>query len=391
VVEIVMSVVGPTTRIRRWLPVLAVLVGSGTALAVPKIGDITHLQGSRTNKLMGLGLVVGLPGTGDGGKYAPTIQHLAMLHKNFASPVVSAEALREAKNVAIVQVEATLPRDGVREGDRVDVVVSSLGPAKSLRGGRLLLAPLVGPNPDDSRGVMALASGPVQVEDPEVPTVARVSQGATLEQDWIHTYVVLGRELPAPVRAHEGIRLDEPYVTLVIGEPHAEFAIAYTIARTINSEVEVGTGGTSEPIAIAIDPRTVVVRIPAADRANPAAFLYRVNGYQLIMPLTEARVTIHRASGTIVISGDAEISPAVISHKGLTITTVVPPVRPTAENPQMVTQQFVAIDPENKGGAKLRDLVDALNQLRVPGSDRITIIQKLHEIGRLHATLIVED
>lgn len=376
-----------------WVMTVAavVLAAPGAVLAVPKVGDITHLQGSRTNKLMGLGLVVGLPGTGDGGKHAPTMRSLAALQKQFANPVLSLDELKNAKNVAIVQVEATLPPDGVREGDRVDVVVSSLGPAKSLKGGRLLVTPLVGPNPDDPRGVMALASGPLQIESETNPVVARVSQGATLERDWIHSYIVLGRDLPPQVQSHGGIHPDEPYVTLVIDEPHAQWAVAYTIALTLNSESDVGDGTVSAQHAVAIDPRTVVVRIPPAERNNPAAFLYRIEKCQLIMPLTEARVTIHRTSGTIVISGDAEISPAVISQKGLTITATVPPIKPTPENPVLQEQRFVVVDPENKGGAKLRDLVDALNMLRVPVEDRITIIQKMHENGQLHATLVVED
>ena len=96
----------------------------------------------------------------------------------------------------------------------------------------------------------------------------------------------------------------------------------------------------------------------------------------LLMPRTEARVTIHRPSETIVISGEVEIAPAVVSHKGLTITTV---------NAQSPNSQ------EGSHRARLQDLVDAMNQLRVPAADRITIIRKLHETGRLHATLIVED
>jgi flagellar P-ring protein precursor FlgI len=392
-------------RTTRWpivVAVLAVWLVPRASLAVPKVGDITHLQGSRTNKLMGIGLVVGLPGTGDGGRYASTIQALARLQQTFGNPVVSLEQLKDTKNVAIVQVDATLPKDGVREGERIDVMVSSLGPAKSLKGGRLVVTPLVGPNPEDTRGTMALASGPLKLDDPEVPTVARISQGATLEQNWIHNYIVLGRELPPSVRTQPFIFADELYVTLVIDEPHAEWGVAHTIAQTINSDLGVGvarTGGRrgegdandEDEMATAVDPRTVVVRIPRIDRHNPASFIYRLEKHPLIMPLTEARVTIHRASGTIVISGAVEISPAVISHKGLTITTLVPPVKPNPANPQLVEQRFVGLDPLNRGGAKLRDLVEALNQLQVPAEDRITIIQKLHENGDLHATMIVED
>lgn len=370
---------------------VAVLLLGATVTATPKIGDITYLQGARTNKLTGMGLVVGLPGTGDGGRYAPTIRSLAALHRTFASPALSLDEMRSANNVAIVQVEATLPRDGVREGERVDVVVSSLGPAKSLQGGRLLLTPLVGPHPEDPRGVMALASGPLHLEDPEIETVARVPGGATLEQNWIHNYIVTGRALPLAVQTHAGILPDASYVTLVIHEPHAQWAIAYQIANTVNSEFDLSTDSDDAPLAIAIDPRTVVVRIPPMDIANPASFLYRLESAYLLMPATEARVTIHRPTETIIISGDVQIAPAVISHKGLTITTMVPEPAPDDAPPQLVTREWVPVDSNRTGGARLEDLVETLNQLRVPATDRITIIRKLYETGRLHATLIVED
>jgi flagellar P-ring protein precursor FlgI len=135
----------------------------------------------------------------------------------------------------------------------------------------------------------------------------------------------------------------------------------------------------------------VIVRIPEAEYVNPAPFLARLESLQLFMPFTEARVTIHRKSGAIVITGDAEISPAGVAYKGLTITTLVPEPEPTPENPRVVEREFVALDPQKKGGAKLTDLVDALNQLRVPAEDRITIIEQLHKTGRLHATLVVEE
>ena len=193
-VETVMGAVCATVW-KRWLgAVLLILAVPASAMAV-KVGDITDLQGSRINRLVGYGLVVGLKGSGDGGKYAPTMRALAQAHRRFANPILTLDELKGAKNVAIVEVEATLPRDGFREGERVDVKVASVGAAKSLLGGRLLLTPLVGPHPDDPRGAMALAGGPLQLEDPEVPTVARIARGATLEQSWIHNYLVLGRDL----------------------------------------------------------------------------------------------------------------------------------------------------------------------------------------------------
>jgi len=377
---------------------LAVLLMPPPAAAL-KIGDITHLQGTRTNLLLGMGFVVGLKGTGDGGKYLPTMRLLAQEYRIFGVPVISFDELKDAKNVALVQVEATLPRDGVREGERVDVKVSSVGAAKSLAGGRLLLVPLVSPNLDDPGGPMAMAAGPVQIEDPQVPTVGRIAQGATLEQDWIHNYVALGRDLAvyqkrSAVRPLSWIRPDEPYVTFVIDQGHSELGIAVAIAQSINEETSIPQENPSksgEQIARAFDAHTVIVRIPEVERANPAPFLHRLERLQLWMPFAEARVTINRRSGSIVITGDVEISPAVVSHKGLTITTLVPEPEATPENPRMVEKDFIVVSSQAKDRAKLADLEEALNKLRVPAEDRITIIEQLHKTGKLHATLIVEQ
>ncbi len=362
-----------------------------------KIGDITHLQGCRPNRIVGFGLVVGLNGTGDGGKFAPTMRSLAQLYQSFRISAVSLDELKNAKNVAIVEVEALLPADGVREGDQVDVKVSSVGAAKSLAGGRLFLTHLFGPNPDDDR-VMALASGPVQIADPLTPTVGRIVRGATIEQDWIHNYIALGSELSlnealGRARSLDWLRPDEPYVTLVIEEPHAEWAVAHTIAQHINEDNAISEAAgdrRSAEIAMAFDPRTVVVRIPPSERGNPAPFLARIENLQLFMPLTEARVRINHAAQSVVITGDAEISPVVITYKGLTITALVPAPPPDPIAPRVVQQEFIGVDPQRKGGARLTDLLEALNQLRVPAPDKIAIIEQLHRTGKLHAALTVE-
>jgi flagellar P-ring protein precursor FlgI len=318
---------------------------------------------------------------------------LAQLYRRFANPINNLAALKDVKNVAIVQIEAVLPQDGAREGERIDVHISSIGAAKSLAGGRLLLTPLVSPHPDDPR-ILAMASGPVEIEDPSKPLVGRIAQGAVLEQDWVHTYVSYGHSLPEPIRGRSWVRQDQPYVTFVLDDPHSEWAMAYTIAQSINEESsipEVATGNTNAQIAMAMDPRTVLVRIPETEQANLAPFLARLENLQLFMPFTEARVTIHRKSASVVITGDVEISPAVVTYKGLTITTTIPDVPPTPENPRVIEKDFVPVDPQHKGGAKLADLVDALNQLRVPAPDRITIIEQLYKTGKLHATVSVED
>jgi flagellar P-ring protein FlgI len=384
--------------IRVTAALLAVALAPLSASAV-KIGDITNLQGARTNRLVGYGLVVGLTGSGDGGNYVPAMQALAKAHERFANPVINLEELKNAKNVAIVLVEATLPRDGAREGERVDVEISSVGAAKSLQGGRLLVTPLVGPNPQDPRGTMALAAGPLHIEDTSVPTVGKIAQGATLEQDWIHNYIALGGELEiykkrGQVRSLEWIRPDAAYVTFVIEENVASWGVANTIAQAINADANVtavASNDLSAQIALAYDPRTVVVRIPEAERADPAPFLARLEILELFMQFAEARVTINRRTGTIVMTGDVEIAPAVISHKGLTVETLVPERPPTPENPKIVQQTFVGLDPAHKGGARLADLLEALNRLQVQAPDKIAIIDQLRKTGKLYATVIDEQ
>ncbi len=382
-----------------WLLVVLIVLALPATAAAVKIGDITHLQGTRSNKLTGMGLVMGLKSTGDGGKFAPALRSLSRLYKNYGIEATTLEELKNAKNVAIVEIEATLPEQGVREGDRVDVRVVSAGGAKSLQGGHLFMTPLVSGNPMDTR-LMAMASGIIQIPDPEVPTVGRIAQGATLERDFIHNYVALGRELSVfaartASRPLDWIRPDDRYVTFVIEEAHAEWAIAHTIAQCINEEALVSDMDAPDvrgQLAVAFDPRTVIVRLPQTEWANPAPFLFRIEKMHLIMPLTEARVIIDRASATVVVKGDVEISPVAVTHKGLTIvTTTSGGAAPAADAPRTSTGPFATVDPQNKGGAKLMDLIEALNQLKVPAEDRIAIIENLHKGGQLHAKLIVEN
>jgi flagellar P-ring protein FlgI len=349
--------------------VVVVLAMCAPGARAVRIGDITHLKGQRINQLTGMGLVVGLNGTGDGGKYLPAIRPLAAMLTQFSNPVLSMDELKSAKNVALVAVEATLPEYGAREGDRIDVKVTSIGAAKSLLGGRLLITPLQGPHKADLR-IFALASGPVHVPDTVTPTAAVISQGATLEADVIYHYVV------------------DNQLTLVLEDAHAGWGMAHAIAQMISEE-------SSEPgkisgIAKAIDPKNVIVTIPAPDRSSPAGFIARLEGIELLLPQAEARVKINRRTGTIIVTGEVEISPVAISHKGLTINTTTQPAE--AVSPGGTGQEgFVGIDPGKRGGTKMADLIDALNQLKVPVDDRITIIEELYKTGKLHARLVVEE
>lgn len=333
------------------------------ALAV-KVADITRVAGQRKNFVEGLGLVVGLNGTGDGDN-PETIAPMRELLGNLANPVAPG-SLGSADNVALVLVTATIPQNGVREGDELDVHITSIGGASSLRGGRLFVAPLKGPVKNSP--IVALAQGAVQLEDPSTPTTALVKKGAVMEVDMAYRFIEDGR------------------FWLVLEDPAASWEVASMIAKLIN-EAE-GTDG--EELAIAVDPKNVMVTIPRIELARPDSFIARVQRLHVRMIAAEARVQINERTGTLIVTGDVEISPVVISHKGLTISTIDPAPVPTPRTPVVRSQEIVALDTTNAGGAKLQDLVGALEQLKVPAEDRITIVKELHKTGKLHAKLIVE-
>jgi len=165
------------------LGMLAVIGLSGQRAAAVKIADITRIGGERTNILTGLGLVYGLKGSGDGGDFTAAINPLRSMLAKFADPVTVAQ-LANAANVAVVMVTATVPGSGVRDGDHLDVHVSSVGAATSLRGGRLFVTPMQGPVPGGP--VLALAEGPISLEDPSTPTagvIKAAAGGAVMEAD----------------------------------------------------------------------------------------------------------------------------------------------------------------------------------------------------------------
>ena len=335
---------------------------AGPALAV-RVADVTRLAGQRETRLVGMGLVVGLDGTGDGGDFLPTIRPLAAMLEKFNNAASPGE-LADADNVALVTVTATVPASGVRNGDEVDVFVESVGAARSLRGGRLFVTPLLGPVYGTEP--LALAAGNVVIEDPATPTVGLVRGGGVMERDLLNPYV-FGDQF-----------------TLILGGQYASPAMAGNIAKVINDSED------GRNYAQAIDAKNVVVTIPPAERGRPNNFIARVQRLPVPTVGGAATVTVNSRTGTIILGGDVEISPAVISHKGLTITTVEPEQPPTPQRPLIQQNDFLAIDPQDRGGAKLRDLLASLDQLKVPAEDRIAVVLELHKAGKLHARLIQE-
>jgi flagellar P-ring protein precursor FlgI len=342
----------------------AILLWPRTTWAV-KIADITRLGGQRSNVLTGYGLIYGLNGTGDGGDYQPAIKPLVSMLSKLGDPTSVAE-LAKVNNVALVSLTAKLPSNGVRDGDEIDVYVASIGAASSLKGGRLFVAPMTGPVPGG--GIYALSQGPVDLEDPSSPLVGVVKRGCVMETDMPAHFIDNGR------------------FSLVIEDAFASWTMSSVIAKVINDSAD----NAGDTLAVAIDPKNVVVTIPASERERPDSFISAVQQLPLPMRPGEARVQINDRTGTIVMTGDVEISPVVISHKGLTISTVLPPPIPSVRNPLVSTRSAVALDTTNQGGAKLQDLVAALDALKVPADDRIDIIKELYKTGKIHAKLIVD-
>lgn len=348
------------------LAVLALLCAPAGAVQVQ---DIARLKGSESSKIIGMGLVVGLNGTGDGGKYKPAMEPLAKMISHFVDESAVWTELKDVKNVALVSVTAELPAEGVREGDRVNVRISSIGPAKSLAGGTLFMTPLMAPRPG-SELIFAFAEGQVTIQDQDTPTVGVISNGATLTRDIMTRHVQNGQ------------------ITLVIDSRHASWPVARNLAQNINDELN--PEGTA--LARAVDPKNVTVQVPMWERADPSLFLSKLMVMSFPTPLMpmESRVVINKSTGTIVMSGDVEISPVVISKRGLTITRITPTPQPDELNPVEVENRFIGVDPADEGGAKLADLIEAFNQLKVEAKDRIEIIEAIAASGHLHAELIYE-
>jgi len=343
----------------RVLAGMAVVVAllSAPALAV-RIEDITRLKGDRENKLIGLGLVVGLPGTGDGDDFLPAIRSLHQLLWRLGYEARSIRELEDAENVAVVSVSATLP-PFAREGDKIDVHVNAVGAAASIKGGRLLVTPLQGPR--ENSAVYALAEGPVSIPRGAVATSGQIVGGAILEEGFKTEFVKDGG------------------ITLLLDRDNANFTTAGEIADVINEEIEAPD---ARPVAVALDKAAVKVAIPPRYRRPETLvpFISRIQQLHIIVANTEARVVINEKEGTVVITGDVEISPVIVTHKNLVVTAGEAPL----------SAALVPVTSDRTDRARLRTLVDLFTQLKADPHDLIAVIKELKKAGKLHAKLIIE-
>lgn len=354
---------------RKLLQLLVVLLAClpQVAHARVRLEHICSVQGQQEVRLTGFGLVIGLPGTGDGAKNAPTVRALRAALTRMKYPIADGE-IKNADNVAVVMVEATIPKTGLRRGQKIDCHVSAIGGAKSLRGGRLLSTPLT-TAAVRSETAVGLAGGGIDLEDVIRPTVGKIAMGVDLLTDVTALFVNQQQQ-------------ENPVVTLLIDPNHASFWTSSEIARVVNSEFSFESSGTE--IARPVGPAAVEIRVPEQYRKSTVDFVAQILETAIDLPHTQARVVLNSKTGTVIVTGEVELSPVVISHKSFSIEIDGDAPLPGAAGP------FVAMmeGSGRQSPQQFKQLVDALNQLRVPTEDIIAIIRELHATGKLHAELV---
>jgi len=352
---------------------------------VARVGDVTRLQGQGRNVLIGYGLVTGLQKTGDGEKFRPTMDALSAVFARFGAGVETSKDIADAKNTAIVMLEVVIPEHGAREGDMLDVAVTAVA-AKSLAGGRLMPTPLIY-HDRNVDGLFGFAQGAVIIGG-DITTQGTIRGGGRIERDVFMNVLAGGSELRAAGLSSPWIQPEETYITLVLDDVHAGWSMAAAVAQAVDKELSVT--GNAERLAHAVDSKSVVVLLPRHQRGDPASWIRDVQQTPLLMESNEARVTINRHAGTIVITGDTRLSPVVVSQKGLTITILGPNEDGTIPQPAVTQADFVPVDVSAERQANVNQLLEALNRLKVPFEERVSILEEIHRAGKLHAKIMYE-
>lgn len=349
----------------------------GAHAPVVRVKDIARIDSVRDNQLTGLGLVVGLEGTGDGRGAQANVQMVANMLEHFGI-TVSPSDLR-LRNVAAVMVTATLPAF-VRPGDPIDVTVSSIGDARSLQGGFLLQTPLQAANGE----VYAVAQGAVSIGGFNV----RASGGASIQSN----HATVGR-IPSGAIVEQSVPIElgrDGTLTWVLQNP--DFTTATRVAEAINERFD-------GDLAIAVDQRAINVRIPAPLSHNPTPFIAMVEELEVV-PDRSAQIVINERTGTVVFGHDVRISTVAVSHGNLTVrieprVDVVQPL-PRSEGETVISRTGqIDVDTSEghlmvlESGTNVHDVVQALNAVGANPREVIAILQAIKEAGALYGELVV--
>jgi flagellar P-ring protein precursor FlgI len=364
---------------------LAASLNGLSPVQADRLKDLTSIAGVRSNQLVGYGLVVGLAGTGDGNA-ALTQQSLQSMISQFG--VVTSAANMNGKNAAAVIITADLP-PFTKPGQKLDIVVSTVGQAKSLRGGTLLMTPLLGADGETYAvaqgnlmvGGLGVAGGDGSSLTVNVPTVGRIPGGASVE-----------KMIETPF-------LDNANVLLNLHQ--GDFSTTNRVAEAINDVF--GDG-----VAVPLDSTTVKVRAPI-DPAQKVSFVSLLENIEVEPDRPRAKVVVNARTGTIVIGGDVRVSAAAVTHGSLTVrvkedfnvtqaqgmavadgvAATVPGAAVETPDTTITAEEEIArafvFDP----GVELSSIVDALNAVGGTPSDLVAILEALREAGSLRAELIV--
>ncbi len=364
---------------------IGLLVCAMVALAMPapahadRIQDLASVGGVRSNQLIGYGLVVGLDGSGDQTTQAPfTTQSLENMLRQFGV-TVPANVTPQLKNAAAVIITANLP-PFAKPGQNIDVTVASIGNAKSLRGGQLLMTPLRGADGN----VYAMAQGSVVIGGASaqgksgssvqvnINDSGRIPGGASVE-----------RSVPSAFAGAGDLMLN-------LNTP--DFTTAARIAQAVNHAYGAGT-------AAAVDGGSVSVRAPQ-DPSQKVAWLGAIQNLEVDPGAPPARVVVNSRTGTVVIGSDVRVSAAAVAHGAIQVTISENPQvsqpAPFSKGQTAIVQSSSVQISEGGGhmfkfgpGVSLDTIVRAVNQVGAAPSDLISILQALKQAGALHAELVV--
>jgi flagellar P-ring protein precursor FlgI len=346
--------------------IVALLTLATTVRADLQIGDVCRVKGQEENILHGMGLVVGLRGTGDGDNKT-TMRALAHYMELLGHRVGTSQTgqpmideLKSVKNVALVFVTATIPPGGAQQGDNLDCTVSAIS-AKSLEGGQLMLTELYGPLPGD-KTTYGLAKGLVSIDDVVRPQTGRIPLGCQME------------------RKIENSFLKNDRLILVVNKDHASFDMTSHLVQAINQQPDFSSSSAGQGIARAVDQVQVEVEVPTTYADDPALFASRLLGTRIARPPTDTKVIINERKQALIIGADVEIGNVAVMHKNRLIQV--------GDN---LVNEAVGFEPEGDGSkTKLASLVDALNALKISTADVIDIIKMLKHKRALYGELIIE-
>ena len=369
----------------RALSFLFILIFSSQVVFADRIKDLVSLAGVRSNQLVGYGLVIGLAKTGDGSVNL-TKQSIASMVSQFG--VIASMADIDGSNSATVMVTANLPAFA-KPGQTIDVTISTIGKAKSLKGGTLLMTAMKGA---DGK-VYAIAQGNLVVGGLGIegadgsstiqgtPTVGRIPGGATVEKK-VENNFLSKRDI-------------------VLNLHQSDFSQANKVAESINKTF-------GPDVAVAIDSTSIKVRTPA-DPSQKVSFIGLLENINFDPVRPKAKVVVNSRTGTVVIGGDVRITPAAVAHGSLSVkiredtkvlsegtgtvvgtsATVAGTAATTAAETEIEVEEEPArafvFDP----GIELQTLVDALNETGTTATDMVAILEALREAGALRAELII--